>query len=220
MMSNRKIMFAGISGVGKTTLAKDLAESLEIPFVSGSYSDLVPSTKDIPHKDMLNMSAEDIFLQDTKLINLRNKLFKNYTEFISDRSYLDSAAYLINKLAHRIPECDLEATLENCRLLLSKQCTHLVLVSYTEEMFKEWVIEDNQKRVQSKYYQLQVSKLMESLLKVWGYREYSVIHKFLHGMSYINCGELSIMGNHIKVLVLNDMNYANRMEIIQRFLSL
>ena len=32
-----KVMFAGASGTGKTTLAKRVSEMLNIPFVSGSY---------------------------------------------------------------------------------------------------------------------------------------------------------------------------------------
>ena len=39
-----QIMFTGVSGVGKTTIAKEIAELLNIPFISGSYSDLVPET--------------------------------------------------------------------------------------------------------------------------------------------------------------------------------
>ena len=44
-MKYNRIMFAGPSGYGKTTLAKWLSEQSGIPFESGSVSDLLPKTK-------------------------------------------------------------------------------------------------------------------------------------------------------------------------------
>ena len=50
-----KIMFAGASGVGKTTLAKEVPGMIEfdvseyppvLDFISGSVSDLIPKTKE------------------------------------------------------------------------------------------------------------------------------------------------------------------------------
>lgn len=40
-----KIQLCGSSGTGKTTVANQLSKIYDIPFISGSYSDLVPSTK-------------------------------------------------------------------------------------------------------------------------------------------------------------------------------
>lgn len=45
MEKHLRIQIAGPSGVGKTTLAKDISDIYGIPYVSGSYSDLIPSTK-------------------------------------------------------------------------------------------------------------------------------------------------------------------------------
>ena len=56
-----KIMFAGASGVGKTTLAKEVPGMIKfdvseyppvLDFISGSVSDLIPKTKDMSHKEM------------------------------------------------------------------------------------------------------------------------------------------------------------------------
>ena len=110
MYNGRKyqIMFTGVSGVGKTTIAKEVADMLKIPFISGSYSDLVPETKDMPHADMIQQDAKTVFMQDMQVLNLRNKAFRGEDSFVTDRSYFDSAAYFINKLSHRIAECDLD----------------------------------------------------------------------------------------------------------------
>ena len=57
----QRINFTGCSGIGKTTLAKEISEKYGLPFISGSYSDLVPETKDLSHTDMINQDAKKIF---------------------------------------------------------------------------------------------------------------------------------------------------------------
>lgn len=70
-----KIQLCGSSGTGKTTVANQLSKIYDIPFISGSYSDLVPSTKDEPHKDMITKEANLIYQQDYQLLNLRKNNF-------------------------------------------------------------------------------------------------------------------------------------------------
>ena len=152
MWRDYKIMFTGVSGVGKTTIAKEVAESLGIPFISGSYSDLVPETKVMPHSEMIQQDADVVFRQDMQVLNLRNKAFKNQDSFVTDRSYFDSAAYFINKLSHRIPECDIDHAVNLCKMLLSQQCTHLIFIPFSAKFFNDWVTEDNNKRILSKYF--------------------------------------------------------------------
>lgn len=109
-------------------------------------------------------------MQDMQVLNLRNKAFRMEDNFVTDRSYFDSAAYFINKLSHRIEECDLDHAINLCRMLLGQQCTHLIFIPFSDKFFNEWVTENNGKRVLSKYYQYQVSQIMYGLLKVWGYK--------------------------------------------------
>lgn len=167
----KKINLTGVSGVGKTTLAKWISESFNIPFLSGSYSDLVPKTKDMPHSNMITQDAKTVYEQDFQVLNLRNKLFSSHDNYVSDRSYLDSAAYLINKLSHRIKECDTENFLEICRVLAVKQITHLIFIPFTEYYLKNWEMEDNHKRVLNRYYQWEISEIMFSILyRLWGFK--------------------------------------------------
>ena len=81
MEKHLRIQIAGPSGVGKTTLAKDISDIYGIPYVSGSYSDLIPSTKDILHSDMISMDPKEIYQNDFQLLNLR-KLWDR--EFFGD----------------------------------------------------------------------------------------------------------------------------------------
>ena len=216
--SKYQIMFTGVSGVGKTTIAKEVSEMLKIPFISGSYSDLVLETKDMPHAEMIQQDAKTVFMQDMQVLNLRNKTFRGKDNFVTDRSYFDSAAYFINKLSHRIAECELEHSIDLCKMLLSQQCTHLIFIPFSASFYNDWVIEDNGKRVLSKFYQFQVSQIMYGLLDLWGYKPDSKLMRAVNGIS--NYGMMEIMGYKIKVLILDEMNYERRKYIIRKFLQL
>jgi len=88
-----KIMFAGASGVGKTTLAKEVPGMIEfdvseyppvLDFISGSVSDLIPKTKDMSHKEMLERDSKDLLMEDFQVMNLRNKMFRDRDRFVTD----------------------------------------------------------------------------------------------------------------------------------------
>ena len=216
-MNNLKVMLSGVSGVGKTTLAKDIAKIFDLSFISGSYSDLVPETKEMSHQSMIEQDAKTVFTQDMQVVSIRNKTFRDKLEFITDRSYLDSAAYFINKLSHRIPQCDLEHALDVCWTLLGKQCTHLIYIPYSVNFLDNWVIEDNKKRIQSKYYQFQVSKVIDGILDMWGYKRDGWLNQKFMGIP--NTGVLNIQGNEVKVLILDEVNYDARLDLVTRFLK-
>ena len=91
-----KIQLTGCSGVGKTTLAKYISQEYGISFVSGSYSDLVPQTRNEKHADMITKDPKLIYEQDHQVLNLRHKQLRNLYNFVTDRSYVDSIALLVN----------------------------------------------------------------------------------------------------------------------------
>lgn len=101
-------MFVGPAGIGKTTLAKYISEKHGIPFISGSMTDLLPATKDLSHIEILSLGSEAMYKSDFQLLNLRNKLFKDKEEFVTDRSYADLAAYFWYKQSKSLPECEME----------------------------------------------------------------------------------------------------------------
>lgn len=214
--SNLRVNFTGVSGVGKTTLAKWVSEEFGIPFVSGSYSDLIPATKDMPHQDMINQDPQKVFMQDTQVLNLRNKKFQEYPAFVSDRSYLDSAAYMINKLSHRIKECDTESFLELCRALSGVQITHLIYIPLVKEYIKGWEMEDNHKRILNRYYQWEVSMIMFNILyELWEFKLKDMWLTHTEGTVTIDH-----QGRNwtTKVLILQTMDLEKRKYIIKDFL--
>lgn len=173
MKSPNRIMFAGPSGIGKTTLAK-FVESIGggdeplWPFISGSVSDLLPQTKDELHKDMLSHDKKELYTQDFQILNLRKKLFVNQDSFVSDRSFLDSAAYFLYKQAGTIPQCEMDHFLELCKMCLCQYCDKLIVLNFTPYMVENWIMEDNKKRIMNKYFQAEISSIMLMILENWG----------------------------------------------------
>lgn len=160
-------MFVGPSGIGKTTLAKFIETQYGIPFISGSMSDLMPDTKEMHHAEFLHQECRELINKDYQLLNLRNKLFKDKETFVTDRSYVDLAAYFIYKQSTNIPECEVDAFLDICKDLTVQQCDLLIYLPLSMYNMKEWPMEDNKKRIINRYYQAQMSDIMGNLLTQW-----------------------------------------------------
>lgn len=163
----KRIMFVGPSGIGKTTLAKFIETKYGIPFISGSMSDLMPDTKEMHHAEFLHQGCGELINKDYQLLNLRNKLFKDKETFVTDRSYVDLAAYFIYKQSTHIPECEVDAFLDICKDLTVQQCDLLIYLPLSMYHMKEWPMEDNKKRIINRYYQAQMSDIMGNLLTQW-----------------------------------------------------
>ena len=229
-------MLAGPSGFGKTTLAKYLSEQTGIPYESGSVSDLLPETKDIPHQEMLSRDPQDLYREDWQILNKRNRLFNNKSSYISDRSYLDSAAYFLYKQADKIPGCEIEHFLATCKRLLINQCDCLIFLNFLPSLEHIWDMEDNGKRITSNYFQITISSIMRNCLDLLGYNgrpymEYRPFPKNL--LSYILSqtvmlkygieeGEIQLdtFEQKVKVIVINEPCFETRTKILESKLSL
>lgn len=229
--TNRKmVMFCGFSGSGKTTLAKQLTE-LQNPyrFISGSMSDLIKPTKDESHSDMLSRDKNTLQLQDYQLLNLRSKLFKEATEdlIVSDRSFIDNAAYYIYKQAATAPECEINQFISICKQCLALYCTHLIYIPYTTYTYHLWVIEDNNKRILNRYFQWNISQIMQLVIQKFGYTKVNTIEfiqqglfKFPEELKYgAEVGIINSIYGNTRVLILKELNIDTRMKLINLFLD-
>lgn len=164
---SKRIMFVGPSGIGKTTLAQAVAKKYDIPFISGSMSDLLPATKDVSHNEILSLGSEAMYKSDFQLLNLRNKLFKDKENFVTDRSYADLAAYFWYKQSRNMPECEMEHFFCQCKELMENQCDLAIFLPLNLSTYHEWPMEDNKKRIMNRFFQVQISSLMSELLANW-----------------------------------------------------
>ena len=230
-MKYNKIMFAGPSGFGKTTLAKWVSEQSGVPFESGSLSDLIPQTKEVSHKDMLSRDAKDLYTEDFQLLNLRNKLFVDKDQYVSDRSYLDSAAYFLYKQGTKQPACEVEHFFDLCNMLLAQQCECLIFLNFLPELVSSWVTEDNNKRITSNYFQVEISSIMKTTLTFLGYSKDNKIYYLTENPSGtifgrliaqrvdlkygVEIGTIDNIYGKTKVIIINEPNLQIRKDILK-----
>lgn len=232
MKKPNRIMFAGPSGIGKTTLARFVegigsGDEPNWPFISGSVSDLLPDTKSELHKDMLAHDKKELYIQDFQILNLRKKLFANSDCFVSDRSFLDSAAYFLYKQADTIPQCELDHFLELCKMCLCQYCDSLIILNFTPYMVKNWVMEDNNKRIMNKYFQAEISSIILMILDNWGVKFSNTIttgnlslfktETYMYGGYRLGSLE-SIYGN-LDILLIDEPVLDIRKHIISKYLG-
>ena len=225
MDGNKRIAFLGASGTGKTTLAKFISGKYGIPFISGSFSDLVPETRSISHEDMLEWDKDVMVTSEYNLLNLRRKSYQKLfrdgeKSFVTDRSPLDSLAYLIYKLSSKISECEIE-NFEGCvSNVLRDHITHIIFIPFTNEMVSNWTTEDNHKRITNNYFQWMISRIMAGVISKYNFTQHKVIFRedkdYVHGEIKIDLG-YSV--NIIKVLILTPQDIDKREELIVRWLK-
>lgn len=204
-------MIIGPSGIGKTTLAKKISEITGIPFISGSYSELVPSTKEVLHEDMIKKNPQTIIKEDNELFTKRCQLYQSNKDFVSDRSFIDNIAYFINKLSYQIDSVDTDAFIDSCIEATNRYATHLIFIPFRVEMMEEFKIEDNSKRILNPWYQLQISSIMTTVITQCFNKRFMTTDDYK--------SMISKEDDSANVLVLLSTNFDERLQIALNFLG-
>lgn len=207
-----RIMLTGPSGVGKTTISNEIIKMFpELQFISGSYSDLVATTRYKSHEEMIMQSSSKIFTQDVELVYKRHFLLDDQDMFITDRSYIDSIAYMINKLSHRVSICEMEEFIHTCIQSFYEQCDMLVFLPFTIEMVTNFPIEANNKRILNPWYQVQISLLIQMVI------EYLLQVHWTQETTDFKIGVTPI--NNVNVIMLTTYDLNTRLSLLDSFIQ-
>jgi len=155
---NKKIMICGASGTGKTTLAKHISEEYGIPYIDTSAKNIWPKFGFENHKDAHTKSTLNKELgmkYQFTILKERGKLLRG-SSFVTDRSFIDNATYMMMGLGHMLSDCDVESFFNECmRGMLS--CDLLLFIRWGKDI----ELKDDKNRIINTYYQAMVDRVME-----------------------------------------------------------
>lgn len=162
-----KIAFSGPSGLGKTTLANQIAGKLGIPHPSTSAGDIFTKGdkkylednfgyEGRGHKNVINMSSQcpDFGIEFQRLIlERRAEQIRSIDPVVLDRCPIDNMVYLLTQTAHNMPESDVTIFLNQAQEIYMG-LTHVIIIRYSADIPG---VEDNKSRVPNRYFQKYIS---------------------------------------------------------------
>ena len=89
-----KIAFAGASSTGKTTLAKAIEGKLQLKYINVDSRKIID---DLNHSNIDTLNKQE-FIEFQKIwLNEKLENEKSINNFITDRTYIDAIAYMLNR---------------------------------------------------------------------------------------------------------------------------
>lgn len=158
-------LFCGPSGAGKTTLCKFLHKEKGIPFIETSSKPLWHKYGITEHRQIIMKSTNNwqwgIDFQN-ELLDLREKIYRQYETFCSDRSPLDNAAYFLLQNSPYATQLETSKYLERCFGLASLADKIIKLGSFGKK------VPDDGMRIDNQYYQDVFDNTMEMVINAYG----------------------------------------------------
>lgn len=161
IMNKKRIMICGTSGTGKTTLANHISELYELPFISTSAKAVWRDFGFKSHAGAHTRSVLDKGIGMEYQMSILEQRYKALQgeQFVTDRSFVDNATYMLMELGHLVTNSEVEDFLKYCSKGMSK-CDLLIFIRWTKDI----VLEDDNNRIVNNYYQAMVDKIMEWVL--------------------------------------------------------
>lgn len=171
----KRIFFAGPSGTGKTTLAKFIAEELDLPYLRGSaghiMSDSVKANlfnqygwESKGHQNVITMGHQNPAFgkrfQDETL-KARVNMIRNKSHFVTDRSFLDLIIYYSQQIAQHLGDDTTGTFVYNCLEFLNKYTDVLIYVDFKNPAS----VENNGSRISNRVYQKSMSYIFKGVLE-------------------------------------------------------
>ncbi len=197
-MINKRIYICGPSGVGKTTLAKYIAEQYKIPFITTSTKPLWEKLGVNNHKELINKCALDpAFGLDfqNKVLEYRLNKLSGLDNWVTDRSPIDNMAYFLMQNSDKCTTEETKNYIRDCNLALALG-NKLINIQYTSDID----LEDDGMRITNPYYQ-----------------EYSsIIFRYILDNKVLDLN--STIGKK-NILDVHTWDWEERMKIIYKFLK-
>lgn len=184
-----KIFITGTSGIGKTTLAKDLSVRLGIPFINGSSSVLWKEYGITSHRELLEMNYKDpdkAFKFQHDLLLVREDATKGLDSFITDRSIIDNIVYFLYQNSTYLSREVTENYLELCRQSYKRMFPEgsddfrlIYMPRYTKDNIPD--LEDDSKRIANPYFQNVMDEIFRYVIS-----DYDIHQILLNKRNYLN----------------------------------
>jgi len=160
---DKKIMICGSSGTGKTTLAEHMAELYELPYITTSASQVWERFGFKSHAGALAacLNDPDLGLQyQMAVLRNRDQLLIQEERYVTDRSFVDNAAYITLQLGHTLTQEHHEELLLGCRKGM-EGIDGLIFLRWNKNI----VLEDNGHRIMNRLYHEMVDNIMAWVIR-------------------------------------------------------
>lgn len=194
---NKQIYICGCSGVGKSTLAKYIADYYGIPFVTTSTKPLWKQFGVTNHQELVKLTAQyperGVEFQ-WQLLKYRETILMGNKEFVTDRSPIDNIVYFLVQNSMYTTQTETENYIRVALKTLIN-FSHFIYISWSPDI----ELEDDGMRVNNLHYQV----AMDSVF-------YSTIHMYLKDF---------IMVHKKKMLTLDNFEFEDRKKKVKAYIS-
>ena len=165
-----KIAFTGSSSTGKTTLANTLKDDHSFKFFIPYFVKL-DARQILQEKGFQSMDEMSPYeLKDFQLTYLSRKIDHEYylDNYLTDRSFIDLAAYWLEQVCPSLPECYNHSYIEYC---FQKASLYDVHFYFPYGLFN---FESDGYRSENQKFHLRIDNTIQSLISKWNIETYNI----------------------------------------------